>query len=188
MAAITAGIVAMLLHHSASSTRSPGEIIRGVVTGDGSGSEWADGALPDGVTVFDDEYPGIAALDPELLQVLRDAAADASQDGVEFTVNSGWRSAAYQEQLFREAVDRYGSAEEASRWVASVDSSAHVSGHAVDLGPLDTTTWLSEHGASYGLCQIYANEPWHYELRPEAVTEGCPSMYLDATHGPMLRH
>ena len=30
------------------------------------------------------------------------------------------------------------------------------------------TAWLSEHGAAYGLCQIYGNEPWHYELRPDA--------------------
>ena len=26
----------------------------------------------------------------------------------------------------------------------------------------------------YGLCQIYGNEPWHYELRPDAVDHGCP--------------
>ena len=44
-----------------------------------------------------------------------------------------------------------------------------MSGDAVDIGRSDATAWLSEHGAEYGLCQIYANEPWHYELRPEAV-------------------
>ena len=27
---------------------------------------------------------------------------------------------------------------------------------------------------AYGLCQIYGNEPWHFELRPEAVEQGCP--------------
>ena len=55
------------------------------------------------------------------------------------------------------------------------DTSPHVSGDAVDIGPSDATAWLSEHGAGYGLCQIYGNEPWHYELRPEAVDHGCPS-------------
>ena len=49
-----------------------------------------------------------------------------------------------------------------------------MSGDAVDIGPSDATAWLSEHGAEYGLCQIYRNEPWHYELRPDAIDHGCP--------------
>ena len=48
--------------------------------------------------------------------------------------------------------------------------------------PVDATAWLSEHGAEYGLCQIYNNEPWHYELRPEAIDHVCPPMYADPTH------
>ena len=36
------------------------------------------------------------------------------------------------------------------------------------VGPSSAAAWLSVHGAPYGLCQIYRNEPWHYELRPEA--------------------
>src|SRR5690349_21811709 len=51
----------------------------------------ADGALPEGTTVFDDRYPGIANLDADLLRSLRQAAAEAAGDGVEFSVNSGWR-------------------------------------------------------------------------------------------------
>jgi hypothetical protein len=61
----------------------------------------------------------------------------------------------------------------AARWVATPDTSAHVSGDAVDIAPSDSAAWLSEHGAAYGLCQIYGNEPWHYELRPDAVDHGC---------------
>jgi hypothetical protein len=147
----------------------------------------ADGVLPDGVTVFDDRYPGVADLEPALLDALRSAATDAAQDGVEIFVNSGWRSRAYQEQLFRQAVGRYGSAGQAARWVAPPGTSVHEAGEAVDLGPSDATAWLSEHGAVYGLCQIYGNEPWHYELRPEAVDHGCPTMYADPTHDPRLR-
>jgi hypothetical protein len=63
-----------------------------------------------------------------------------------------------------------------------------VSGDAVDIGPLDATAWLSEHGAKYGLCQIYRNEPWHYELRPEAIGHGCPPMYADPTRDPRMQH
>jgi D-alanyl-D-alanine carboxypeptidase len=147
----------------------------------------ADGAVPDGATVFDDGIPGVANLDPALLGALRQAAMDAADDGVEFFVDSGWRSPEYQEQLLHEAVSKFGSEEEAARWVATPDTSAHVSGDAVDIGPLDATAWLSEHGAEYGLCQTYSNEPWHYELRPEAIDHGCPPMYADPTHDPRMQ-
>jgi D-alanyl-D-alanine carboxypeptidase len=144
-----------------------------------------DGALPKGVTVFDD-YPGVANLDPGLLKALREAATDAAGEGVEFYVNSGWRSPAYQNELLRDAIAKYGSAEEAARWVATPETSPHVAGHAIDVG-FDARAWLSEHGARYGLCQIYRNEPWHYELRPEAVRGGCPPMYADPSHDPRMR-
>jgi hypothetical protein len=62
-----------------------------------------------------------------------------------------------------------------------------VSGDAVDIGHSDATTWLSEHGAGYGLCQIYRNEPWHYELRPAAIDRGCPPMYADPTRDPRMQ-
>ena len=145
------------------------------------------GALPEGTTVFDDELAGIANLDPALLGALRRAAMDAAGAGFEFYVDSGWRSPEYQDRLFREAVSEYGSEEEAARWVATAETSAHVSGDAVDIGPLDATAWLSEHGAAYGLCQVYSNEPWHYELRPQAIDYGCPAMYADPTHDPRMQ-
>jgi zinc D-Ala-D-Ala carboxypeptidase len=148
----------------------------------------ADGAVPGGTTVFDDEIPGVANLDPALLGALRQAATDAADDGVEFFVNSGWRSPEYEEQLLHEAISKYGSEREAARWVATPNTSAHVSGDAVDIGPLDATAWLSGRGAKYGLCQIYSNEPWHYELRPEAIDHGCPPMYADPTHDPRMQH
>jgi hypothetical protein len=70
--------------------------------------------------------------------------------------------------------------------VATPATSAHVKGHAVDVGPADATAWLSEHGAGYGLCQIYRNEPWHYELRPGAVDHGCPPMFADPAQDPRM--
>src|SRR5262245_42693888 len=139
----------------------------------------ADGEVPDGVTVFDDAYPAVANLDPDLLGALRQAATDAAGDGVEFFVNSGWRSKEYQEHLLDEAISKYGSREEAARWVATPNTSPHVSGDAADIGHSDATAWLSERGAEHGLCPIYRNEPWHYELRPEATSRGCPPLYAD---------
>lgn len=150
-------------------------------------SETADGALPHPVPVFDDETPAVTNLDPALLGALRQAAKDAEADGVEFVVNGGWRSPRYQEKLLRDAIARHGSPAAAARWVATPDTSAHVSGNAVDIGPAAARAWLAEHGARYGLCQIYRNEPWHYELRPEAIANGHPPMYADPSHDPRLR-
>ena len=147
----------------------------------------ADGAVPDGTTIFDNDVPGVAKLDSDLRGALRRAATDAANDGVQFHIDSGWRSPAYQEHLLFEAISKYGSEKEATRWVTTPDRSAHVSGDAVDIGPSDAAAWLSEHGAAYGLCQIYGNEPWHYELRRNASEFGCPGMYADPTHDPRMQ-
>lgn len=145
-----------------------------------------DGAIPAGTTVFDDDVPGVARLDPDLLDAVRRAATDASADGVGFVVDSGWRSERYQEHLLRQAVAKYGSQAEAARWVATPETSEHVSGHAIDVGPSAATAWLSLNGARYGLCQVYDNEPWHYELRDGAAGRGCPARYADAAHDPRM--
>lgn len=148
----------------------------------------ADGLVPAGTTVFDDDIPAVARLRPALLGALRRAAPAAAKDGVEFVVDSGWRSPAYQQQLLRQAVSTYGSEQSAARWVASPATSAHVSGDAVDIGPAAAAAWLAEHGAKFGLCQIYRNEPWHFELRPQATERGCPAMYADAaTRDPRMQ-
>jgi D-alanyl-D-alanine carboxypeptidase len=146
----------------------------------------AAGAIPDGTTVFDDGVPGVANLDPDLLRALRRAATDAAADGLELRVDSGWRSPAYQAHLLQQAVSKYGSRAEAARWVATPNTSAHVSGDAVDIGPVAAAAWLARHGAAYGLCRVYGNEPWHYELRPRAVDQGCPPTYADPTHDPRM--
>jgi hypothetical protein len=182
--AIAAGLVHQLPASSSSTAASPIDVLR---SGHRGALGEADGAVPHGTTVFDDAVPGVAKLDPALLGALRQAATNAAGDGVEFLVDSGWRSPQYQEQLLREAASKYGSEKKAARWVATPRTSAHVSGDAVDVGPFAATAWLSEHGAQYGLCQIYRNEPWHYELRPEAIDHGCPPMYADPTHDPRMQ-
>jgi D-alanyl-D-alanine carboxypeptidase len=184
MAAITAALGYQLLKTSSVSAASPLNVVHGEHRG---ALGETDGAVPDGLTVFDDAIPAVANLDPDLLKALRQAATDAADDGIEFYVNSGWRSAEYQDQLRREAVSKYGSEDEAARWVATAATSAHVSGDAVDIGHVDATVWLSENGAEYGLCQIYRNESWHYELRTDAIGRGCPPTYADATQDPRMQ-
>ena len=147
----------------------------------------ADGIVPDGVTVFDERYPAVTNLNPYLRSALRRATTAAESDGIKIFVSSGWRSRAYQNQLLREAVSQYGSRAEAARWVATADTSPHVSGDAVDVSPVRAAAWLYKHGPNYGLCQIYRNEPWHFELRPRAINRGCPPMYADPTRDPRMQ-
>ena len=142
-----------------------------------------DGYLESGdsISPFAVELPALANLDPALREAMQAAAEAALADGVDFVVTSGWRSERYQQALFDEAVRDYGSAEEASRHVSPAATSAHVTGTAVDIGFTDANSWLSQHGADYGLCQMYANEMWHFEL---ATTPGgeCPPQLPDASN------
>lgn len=146
----------------------------------------ADGELPPGATAYDD-LPGVTGLDDDLLEVLRAATADAASDGVHIVLNSGWRSSAYQSALFDRAVAQHGSESAAAQWVARPGTSVHEAGDAVDVGPLAATDWLAAHGARYGLCRVYANEPWHFELAPDASASGCPTPYDDPTDDPRLQ-
>ncbi|MDX8151711.1 M15 family metallopeptidase [Patulibacter brassicae] len=129
---------------------------------------------------------GTAGLAPGLRRALRRAASDAAGAGLRLSVTSGRRTPEHQRRLLREAIARYGSATEAARWVATPETSAHVSGDAVDIGPAAAWRWLGDHGSRYGLCRIYDNEPWHFELRPAAAQRGCPATYADPTHDPRM--
>jgi hypothetical protein len=139
-----------------------------------------DAASPGG------DAPDVANLDPALRSALRAATSAAGDDGVGLRVTSGWRSREHQARLLREAVTKYGSPQEAARWVATPETSAHVSGDAVDVGPPRAAAWLAAHGAAYGLCPVYRNEPWHFELRPDAPDGGCPAVLPDPTYDPRM--
>jgi LAS superfamily LD-carboxypeptidase LdcB len=141
-----------------------------------------DGYIPDGeqVSPFDDESAAVNRLDPDLLAAVRAASRDAADDGVTIGLTSGWRSADLQQRLLTDAADRYGSLDEARRYVSTPDTSAHVVGKAVDIGPTAAADWMGWHGADHGLCQTYANEMWHFEL---AVAPGadCPPAKPDSS-------
>jgi len=148
-------------------------------TGDRPVGDRPPGRIPG--THLQDDRPTVENLDPDLLAAVRAAARDARADGVRLVITSGWRSRAHQQRLFDEAVAEYGSEEEARRYVSTPDDSAHVTGDAVDIGPTDADAWLGQRGAAYGLCQIFANEIWHFEL---ATTPGgeCPDMLPDSSY------
>lgn len=139
-----------------------------------------DGVIADSASPFDVGLPAVSRLDPELLRAVQRAARDANAAGVEVMLTSGWRSPAYQQQLFDEAVAQYGSVAEALRYVATPQTSSHVTGRAVDIGPAEADRWLMRNGARYGLCQRFANEAWHFELLTEPGGE-CPPLLADAS-------
>jgi hypothetical protein len=138
-------------------------------------------AVGDRVALTDD-VPAVTNLDSALRSALDEAASAAADDDVTFTLVDGWRSERYQQFLFDQAVEEYGSEDEAARWVKRPAESKHVLGEAVDLATADAMDWLNRFGAEFGLCQIYANEAWHFEL---AADENgvCPPQLTDGTAG-----
>lgn len=122
-----------------------------------------------------------SALDPKLERAIGRAIAAAAEEGVELRVTSGLRSAEEQRALWHDAVAEHGGQEEAARWVLPPELSAHVQGLAVDVGPLAGALWLAEHGSRWGLCQVFANEPWHFE-RLTGKNGTCPGQLPDPSH------
>ncbi|MGV0814359.1 M15 family metallopeptidase [Mycolicibacterium boenickei] len=140
-----------------------------------------DGSLSEGqvLTPFDVQNPAIGRLDPRLLAAIQNAANAAAAEGVTMTITSGWRSADFQQSLLDEAVQTYGSLAAARRYVQTPAASRHVSGEAVDIGGLQADHWLIANGGRFGLCQIYANELWHFELVADPAGN-CPPLLPDA--------
>jgi hypothetical protein len=139
------------------------------------------GSIPDGqlVSPFDVKNPVVGFLDPLLRNAIQDATQAAAGEGVDVKLTSGWRSTGFQQRLVDQAAATYGSRDVASQFVASPERSMHVVGKAVDVGPVVADEWMIRNGPRFGLCQIYANEIWHFELAVDA--EGnCPPLRPNA--------
>ena len=94
---------------------------------------------------------------------------------------SGYRSSAQQKKLWEAALKKYGSIEQARKWVAPPGSSAHQSGRAIDfhlgdrnssanvaqLSKLPAYKWLAANARRFGFYP-YSSEPWHWEYNPPA--------------------
>jgi zinc D-Ala-D-Ala carboxypeptidase len=139
------------------------------------------GWLADGVTLspFDESSPIVVHLDPLLLKAIQDAARAADVEGVDMRISSGWRSKGFQQRLFDDAVRTYGNVDAAKEFVASPEVSKHVVGEAVDIAPVEADRWLIRNGPQFGLCQIYANEIWHFELAADERGD-CPPLKPNA--------
>jgi hypothetical protein len=115
---------------------------------------------------------------------VRFLAAQAAAKTVGFMLNitSGFRTQGLQARLFADAIKKYGSAEEASKWVLPKDVSNHPWGIAIDVnypGDKIAAKWLEDNGAKFGLCRVYENEWWHFEpvIAPGQI---CPPMMANA--------
>ncbi|MEV6276886.1 M15 family metallopeptidase [Nocardia sp. NPDC051832] len=126
---------------------------------------------------------GTEGLNPALAAAYTEAEASARAEGVTLYINSGYRSYAEQQAMWEDGVATYGSPDEARRWVLPPEESTHVSGQAIDVGPQPGAQWLERNGNRWGLCRIYANEWWHFEL---ATVPGgqCPALRADASEQP----
>jgi uncharacterized protein YcbK (DUF882 family) len=140
-----------------------------------------DGSLAEGqiLTPFDVANPAVGRLDPQLLDAIQQAATAASADGITMPITSGWRSAAFQQRLLDSAVAQYGSMAAARQYVQTPEASKHVIGAAVDVGGVGADQWLMANGARFGLCRIYANEVWHFELATDP-SGNCPPLLPNA--------
>ena len=174
----------MVRHRLVSAGAAAVLITAGLAT---AGAAWADpddtseGGLPAGqrLSPFDLASPAVNRLDPALLDAVERAADAAAAEGITVGLTYGWRSPEFQQQLFDDAVLQYGSVEIAGQYVASPQVSRHVVGKAVDVGPATADDWLIRNGQAFGLCQIYANEIWHFELASD-YGGGCPPLRPNA--------
>lgn len=108
--------------------------------------------------------------------------AAARRDGLAaplLEIVSGFRDPKRQEQLWQQALNRYGSARAARRWVAPPGHSVHQTGRALDLwlgvalGSKNVirqrTTrayqWMVQNAVHFGFYP-YLQEPWHWEYNP----------------------
>ncbi|MBM3269909.1 MAG: peptidoglycan-binding protein, partial [Candidatus Sericytochromatia bacterium] len=80
--------------------------------------------------------------------------AAARRDGIDLVINSGYRTRAEQERLWR--------ANPNPRYVAPPGTSNHEKGNAIDfLGTPGAWAWLRRNGGRFGFYN-YPPEPWHY--------------------------
>ena len=124
-----------------------------------------------------------SVVDKQLMNRFKAAQAAAKSDGQVLYIASGFRSLSRQKTLFAQAIKKYGSAAEASKWVSPPLVSHHPWGVAIDVNYPDEPVgagWLEVNGAKFGLCRVFDNEWWHFE---PVIAPGwkCPALVPDAT-------
>ena len=94
-----------------------------------------------------------SAVDKQLMYRFKAAQAAARKDGQALYIASGFRTLTRQKTLFAQAIRKYGSAAEASKWVAPPLISHHPWGVAIDVNYPDEPVgagWLEVNGSKFG--------------------------------------
>ena len=125
-----------------------------------------------------------STLDKQLGYRFKAAQAAAKKDGQRIYIVSGYRTLSRQKTLFANALRKYGSTTEASKWVAPPLISHHPWGVAIDVNYPNEPVgagWLEIHGSKFGLCRVFENEWWHFE---PVIAPGwkCPALVPDARY------
>jgi D-alanyl-D-alanine dipeptidase len=125
-----------------------------------------------------------STLDKQLVYRFKAAQAAAKKDGQRIYIVSGYRTLSRQKTLFANAIRKYGSTTEASKWVAPPLVSHHPWGIAIDVNYPNEPVgagWLEIHGSKFGLCRVFENEWWHFE---PVIAPGwkCPALLPDARY------
>ena len=124
------------------------------------------------------------ALDKQLVFRFKAAQAAAAKEGQRIYIVSGFRSLSRQKTLYNQAIRKYRSVDEASKWVAPPLVSHHPWGIAIDVNYPNEPVgagWLEVHGSKFGLCRVFENEWWHFE---PVIAPGwkCPALVPDARY------
>lgn len=119
--------------------------------------------------------PKLADLAGGFRSSLKEMIAAAKEAGHNISILSGRRTVERQQQLWQQAVAKYGSEAEARKWVAPPGRSMHNKGMAADLSyagsGLKATSadaqaarmWAHQNAGQFGLTFPLGNEPWHVE-------------------------
>lgn len=99
-------------------------------------------------------------------------------------ITSGYRSPQRQQQLWDQALAKYGDPEIADNWVARPGHSNHGKGIAADLGFADSATrqWVHDNAGRFGLHFPMGWEPWHIEPIG-SVLQGSRGAYTTPPNG-----
>lgn len=91
-------------------------------------------------------------------------------------LSSGYRSPEVQAGLYQNALQKYGSEQEARKWVAPPGRSQHNHGTAGDLQFVNDAArqWAHQNAGNYGLAFPLSNEPWHVELAGARQAQAAP--------------
>lgn len=108
----------------------------------------------------------ISGLDPAYRAIIEKMIQGAPVDiARELRITSAYRNPERQQQLWDQALKKYGDPEIADNWVARPGGSQHEKAHAIDwkFGSPAAREWAHANAGKYGASFPLLNEPWHME-------------------------